>query len=255
MRTALLQLVSSVLLLAFGVQALRVWRRSGPVRRDRAALGWALTAANFLVVGGYATGHSLVSLVAVGAGEKSALFVRVGGWAVATNGGRSIASIVFGLLLLALLVARRRSGTRIVQAAPVVLVAVAVAGTAWCRFLPFTTAYSLVTLVAVLNAATAVALMAALLAAVQNDGLDQLLWLALAVYALKETVSVSLLAVISFWGVANVSAYYTIFLWLQVVLVGGMTALATRRLRLATGGRRVPALFERLHALRRPVHG
>lgn len=255
MRSALLQLASNALLLVFGVLALRVWRRSGPVRRDRAALGWGLTAANFLLVGGYATAHSLVALMAVAQGPRSALYKLVVSWASAANAGRSLASIAFGVLLLALLVARRRPGLRVAQAAPVVLALVAVAGTAAGRPLFESTAYALATLLAVLNAVTAVVLMAALLAAVQNDGLDQLLWLALAVYALKETMSVSLLAVISFWDVANVSLYNTIFVWLQVVLNTGMSWLALRRLRLATGGRRVPALFERVSVLRRPVHG
>lgn len=255
MRTALLQLASSVLLLGFGVQALRVWRRSGPVRRDRAALAWAVTAANFLVVGVYCTVQSLVSIPAVAAGPGSALYGQMTNWVTATNAGRGVTSIVFGLLLLALLVTHRRSGLRIAQAAPLVLVAVAVGATAVGRMVPVSIPHGLVSLIAVLNAATAVVLMAALLAAVQNDGMDQLLWLALAVYALKETVSVSLLAVMSFWGVANVSLYHVIFLWLQVVLAGGMAVLATRRLRLATGGGRVPALFERIPAARRPVHG
>jgi hypothetical protein len=255
MRSALLQLASSVLLLAFGVQALRVWRRFGTVRRDRAALAWVVTAANFLVVGSYATVHSLVSAAAVASGPESPLYGGVVRWSAATNAGRGIASIAFGLLLLALLVANRRFGPRIAQAAPVVLAATAVAATALGRMVPVSIPSGLVTLMAVLNAVTAVVLMAALLAAVQNDGMDQLLWLSLAVYALKETVSVSLLAVLSFWGVANVSVYHTIFLWLQVVLTGIMVGLAARRLRLASGGRRVPALFERLPEPRRPVHG
>jgi hypothetical protein len=255
MRTALVQLASSILLLVFGIQALRVWRRSGPVRRDRAALAWGVTTANFLVVGGYSTAHALVSVPAVAAGPQSALFARMTSWVAATNAGRGGASIAFGLLLVALLVAHRRHAPRIARWAPVVLVAVAVAATAAGKLAPVSIPYGLVTLVAVLNAATAVVLMAALLVAVQNDGMDQLLWLTLAVYAFKETVSVSLLAVVSFWGVANVSLYYAMFLWLQVILAAVMTGLATRRLQLATGGRRVPALFEQLPALRPPVHG
>lgn len=255
MRTALLQLASSALLLVFGVLALRVWRRFGPVRRDRVALGWAVTAAEFLVVGAYSTAHSLVSAAAIAAGKESALYRRVGEWAPALNAGRCIASVVFGLLLLALLVTHRRLASRVAHAAPAVLVGAAVAGTLVVRLLPDLSPHGFASMVAVLNAATAVVLMAALLAAVQNDGLDQLLWLSLAVYALKETVSVSLLAVMAFWGMAYVVTYYTIYLWLQAVLAGVMAGIAARRLQLASGGRRVPALFEKLHALRRSAQG
>lgn len=251
----LLQLASSALLLVFGVTALRVWRRFGPVRRDRAALAWAVTAANFLVVGSYATAHSLASAAAVASGKESALYHFVVEWAQAANAGRGVASVGFGLLLGALMVAHRRSLPRIAGAAPAVLVTLAVVATLGARLLPDATPKGFVTTVAVLNAVTAVVLMAALLAAVQNDGLDQLLWLALAVYALKETVSVSILAVMAWWSMAYVATYYTIFLWLQVVLAGVMAGLVGRRLYLASGGRRVPALFERLHALRRAAHG
>jgi hypothetical protein len=249
------QLASSGLILVFGVLALRVWRRSGTVRRDRAALAWAVTATSFLVVGVYATAHAVISTVSVAAGEKSWLYGFVSRSVQATNVGRSAVPVVFGLLLLALMVSRRRTAPRIASAAPAVLVLAAVAGTLIGHWFPYTTVYDFFTRMALLYAATAVVLMAALLAAVQNDGMDQLLWLALAAYALKETVGVSLLAVIAFWGVADVKPYYAGFFWMQVGVGTLMAAVAARRLHLAGGGRRVPAVFERLDALRRSTPG
>lgn len=246
-----LQIASSALILLFGVQALKVWRRFGTVRRDRSALAWKVTATSFLVVGAYATAHSLASGVGAAVGKQSALYLFTFRWGPAANAGRSVASILFGVLLLAVMVAPRRTAPRIASTAPAWLAAAAVASTLVAQWYPYATPYDFFTRMAVFNAATAMVIMAALLAAVQNDAMDQLLWLALATYALKETVSVSLLAVMAFWGMAHVKTYFLILFWLQVGVGCAMAALAARRLHLASGGRRVPALFERLHGLRR----
>jgi hypothetical protein len=255
MRAAVLQVVFSSLFFFFGVQALRVWRRFGTVRRERAALAWGVTAAQFLLVGGTAVVHSLLAAASMAQGKSSRLFHVMSDWGPPLGAGRGVASVVFGVLLVALLVVHRRHAPRVAQAAPVVLVMTLLAGTAAGWALSGTTTYSFSTMLAVLNAATAVVLMAALLAAVQNDGLDQLLWLALAVFALKETITVSLLAVIAVWGISYVLPYYSAYFWLHVVLGGVMVGIGARRLHLAGGGRRVPALFERLHAMRRPTQG
>jgi hypothetical protein len=255
MRTVLLQLVFSSVFFAFGVLALRVWRRFGTVRRERAALAWGVTAAQFLLVGGTAVVHSLLAAASMAQGKDSRLFRVMGEWAPPLDAGRGMASVVFGVLMVALLVVHRRHAPRVAQAAPAVLAVALVAGTAVGWTLPRTGPHGFATMLAVMNAATAVVLMAALLAAVQNDGLDQLLWLALAVFALKETMTVSLLAVIALWGVSYVLPYFDTYIWLHVVLGGVMVGIGARRLHLAGGGRRVPALFERLHAMRRPTHG
>lgn len=255
MRTVLLQVVFASLFFTFGVLALRVWRRFGAVRRERAALAWGVTAAQFLLVGGTAVVHALLAAASMAQGKESRLFQTMSDWGPPLDAGRGVASVVFGALLVALLVVPRRHAPRVAQAAPAVLVVALVAGTAAGWALPRTGAYEFATMLAVMNAATAVVLMAALLAAVQNDGLDQLLWLALALFALKETVTVSLLAVIALWGVSYVLPYYSAYFWLHGVIGGVMTGIAARRLHLAGGGRRVPALFERLHAMRRPTHG
>jgi hypothetical protein len=255
MATVALQIASSALILLFGLLALQVWRRFGTMRRDRAAVAWAVAAANFLVVGAYSTAHALASSIAVAEGKGSWLYGLLSRWALPANLGRAVVTIFFGLLLVALMAAPRRAAPRIAAAAPAVLLGAALAGTLGTGLLPHTTAYGFFTRLAVLNAATAVVLMAALLAAVQNDGMDQLLWLSLAAYALKETVGVSLLAVIAFWGLAEVGAYMTILFWLQVWAGILMAVLAARRLHLISGGRRVPALFERLQGLRRHAPG
>lgn len=249
------QIGAALLALLFGVLALRVWRRAGGGRRDRSTVAWGLTAAAFIVVGVHATLHTVLSAAASAAGPDSALYRWVVGWTVAANLGRALVSVTFGVLLLAALVVHRRWVPRVARAAPAILAGTAVAATLGALRLPPATIYGLSTSLAVLSTVTAVVMMGALLAAVLNDSMDQLLWLALAAYALKETVSVSLFAVLAWWSMAAHVEAYRIFYWVALGLSAGMVGLAARRLRMATAGRRVPALFERLHALRRPAAG
>jgi hypothetical protein len=252
MMTHVQQILASSLLLLFGLLSLQVWRRAGPVRRDLAALAWGVTAAYFLVGGGYSTGHAVLSAVAVASGKESAIFQWWGGWAIPANQARGALSVVFALILALLLVLRRRWVLRVAHAAPVVLIVSAALFTAVARQIPLlNNMYWLGTGLAVLSTLTAVLMMGVLLAAVLNDSIDQLLWIALALYTLKETVSVSLFAIIAWWNVTSSPEAWRFFYWGAAVLTAGMSALAVRRLRMAGEGRRVPALFERLYTLRR----
>lgn len=246
------QVLASGFLLLFGVLALRVWRRAGPVRRDRAAQAWGVTAAYFLVSGVYSTGHAVLAFAGLEMGRTSPLFLWVGSWAIAANLARSVMSVAFSVILLLLLTVRRRWVFRLAEAAPVVLAIVGAAATVVLQHMPgLLTMYWLGAGMALLSLATAVVIMGALLAAVLNDSIDQLLWLALALYALKETVSVSLFTIIAWWSLAAHPDAWRYFYWGATALAAGMSVLAARRLRLAGEGRHVPALFERLYTLRR----
>ncbi|HEX2079331.1 MAG TPA: hypothetical protein VHG08_16515 [Longimicrobium sp.] len=262
MATALQQLASTAPLLLFGLLALGVWRRLAPERdratlgtaRDRATLAWGLTAANFLIVGTYATAHSVFSAVAITLGRGSWAWDVISHWAGAANAGRGAAAVAYSTMLLGLMALDRRAGLRIMAVAWQVLLAVTVAGTLLGRALiPFDNARANYTVLAVLCAATAICLMAALVAAVLNDGLDQLLWLAVTVYALKESVMPSLLAIMAWWAVAPQAGAMRIALWMGIILGGAMVALGVRRMQLAAGGRPVPGVFEWLDSLRRPA--
>ncbi len=261
MGTALEQIASTAPLLLFGLLALGVWRRLAPDRdhatlgpaRDRATLAWGLTAANFLIVGTYATTHSIVSALAIAMGRDSWAWELARYWALPANAGRDAATMAYGTMLLGLMTLDRRAGLRIVAVAWRVLLAVAVAGTVAARVsLPHDAFHAHFTLQAVLFAATAVVLMAALVAAVLNDGLDQLLWAALTVYALKQVVTVSLVGMMAWWTVAPQGGAMTIMYWTGIVVGVVTVALAARRLQLAARGRRVPGVFEWLDSLRRP---
>jgi hypothetical protein len=249
------QILSTVPLLLFGVLALLVWRRYGTVRRDRAALGWALTAAYFLIAGTYATLHSLLSAAAGATGEGSALYTLVSNWVFSANVTRGILSMAFGGMLLVLMVSRRRWGRRVVATSPAVLAGTAVLASVALRQVPVTSGYTILSSIAIVTAGTAIVMMVALFAAIRSDGLDQLLWLALAVYALKETMTVSFMGVMAAWTMTYAATYYKVFYWVAGALAWCMVGVAARRLQLATGGRPVPAPFERVHALRRPAPG
>lgn len=250
--THLQQLLTAGLPLAFGLLALRVWRRAPQPRTDRATLAWGVTAAYFVICHGYATGHATIAAAAdLGAGRDSALFHWVGSWAVAANLARGALASAFALVLLAVLVLHRRRQYRTARAAPALFTVFAAGGTAVALQFPLHTSFDLGTGLAVLSMLTAIALMGALLAAVLNDGMDQLLWGALALYTLKETVSVSLFAILAWWSTAPDMQAWHIFHWGSAVLGAGMVGIAVRRLRLAGEGRRVPALFERVYTLRR----
>jgi hypothetical protein len=210
-----------------------------------------VTAAYFIVGGGYSTGHALLSAAALAMGKESPFFKWLGSWAIEANLARGALSVVFALILLMLLVLRRRWVYRVAHAAPVVLCIAAVLFTLLALQIPGLTMYWLGTGLALLSLATAMVMMGVLLAAVLNDGIDQLLWMALGLYALKETMSVSMFAIIAWWSLASHPDTWRFFYWSAAVLVAGMSALAVRRLRLAGEGQRVPALFERVYTLRR----
>jgi len=249
--THLQQVLATGLLLAFGIVALRVWRSVGSVRQDRAALAWGMSAAYFVVSGGYSTAHAVLSAFAQAAGRESALFRWVGSWSIAANLARGTLGMLYVAMLLTLLVLARGWVPRMARRAPLVMTVAAVVFTALARLLPMDTIYWMATGLAVLSMVTALVMMAALLAAVLNDSLDELLWLALALYAFKETLSVSLFAIVAWWSLASDGVAWHLFYAGSVLLAAGMTALAWRRLRLAGQGRTVPALFDHLHALRR----
>ena len=249
------QILSTVPLLLFGVLALLVWRRYGPVRRDRAALGWALTASTFLVVGAFATLHSLLAASGHIMGTDSTLYRFVNDWALAATMARSVVSVIFGGMLLVLMISRRRWGARVVAYSPTVLAGTAALATLALRPVRYPGSFAFLSTLAIVAGVAAVMMMAALFAAIHSDGLDQLLWLALSVFTLKETMTVSFMAVIAAWTMTYAATYFTVFYWVTAAMAWCMVGVAARRLQLASGGRRVPAPFERVHALRRPAHG
>lgn len=245
------QFLASGFLLLFGLLALRVVRRAGPVRRDQATLAWSLCASYFLICGGYSALHALLIAVGWMMGVESWLLRWVGTWSFAANLARGAVAAAFAALMLALMVGGRRQIWALARSAPVVIGAVTVVSTAVMLRIDVKTVFGLSVGLAVLGTITAVLLMAALLAAILNDGMDQLLWLALVMYTLKEAVTVSQMAVFAWWSVAPHPEVYYIYYVTAAALGGGMCLIAGRRLHMAGAGQRVPAVFERLYTQRR----
>ena len=248
----LLQAAASGFLFLFGLLALQVRRRAGPARRDRATLAWSAATAYGLSGGGYSAVHAARAAASYVVGYGSAYGKWVGSWAIEASLARGVVAVVFGAMLLALMVMRHRLH-HLTRSMPLVLALTALVATIVVVQMPIQPSdyFGVSVSLAVLNGLTAILIMGALFAAVLNDGMDQLLWLSLALYALKETLSVSQLAVMAWWSLAPQSDVYYFFMASGVVLGAAMCAVAVRRLRLATQGRRVPALFERLYPARR----
>ncbi len=247
----LLQVAASGFLLLFGLLALRVRRRAGPARRDRGTLAWSAATAYFLIGGGYSAAHAALAAASYVAGYRSPFGAWVGSWGIQATVARGVVAVVFGAMLLALMVMRRRLHPVARAVAPALAATSLVATFVILRLPVRWDFFTVSTTLAVLNGLTAILVMGALFAAVLNDGMDQLLWLSLGLYALKETLSVSQFAVMAWWSLAPQSDVYY-FLYASGVVVGAaMCAVAVRRLRLAEQGRRVPALFERLYPTRR----
>ena len=250
------QILAAVLTLLFGVLAMSVARQLASERPDRAAAGWMLTAWCFTVVGTVAAAHALFAFVAWMAGPESGVRAVYDAWTGPANFARIMVVLVYaGLLVLAMLVRRRRA-TRLAVRSPVLLAGTLVMAMAAAYADGQLEGHRGVAALGVLGAATAMVLMGALLAAVVNDGLDQLLWFALAAYALKEVISTSLLAILVWGDMADQAVLmqaFRVFYWLSAAVMAGMSLLAMRRRSLAAAGRHVPALFERMHALRTPA--
>lgn len=243
-----LQFASALLTLGFGLLALRVSRRAGR-NRDRALAAWEPTAFCFTVVGAYGVAHALLCIFAAYA--KSPAFRRVFlEWYHAANTGRALAIVAYAVVLAALLAGRRRWVLRLSANSLPLFAAAAVAGTLAGRWLDNGSSSQQMAQLGTLGGVTVLVLLCTLLMAVVNDGLDQLLWFALAAYTLKETMQVSMFAIIAWWSSNTSGAVVEAFYVLNALVLVGMVVLARRRLRLAAAGRHVPALFERIHARR-----
>lgn len=250
-----LQLVLALLTLLFGVLATLVAGRWGDGGRDRRALAWRITAGYFLVIGAYASVHAVLSCFAVAEGVGSALYTHVVAWGGPANSGRAVAGIAFALLLLH---GQRREleRTRAAAAAVIpVMVATAAAGTLLVRWRGLTGLPQTGMLLGLAAAGLALVLLATLLVALVREGMDEVLWLALTAYALKEVLTVSLFSMLMWWEFLDGRSLLRTLMWMGIATNAPMCAAGAWRLHLLGAGRRVPSLLERVRGVRRPVIG
>lgn len=251
--TATLQLVNAALTLLFGILAMQAWRLLGAARWGKLEAGWLVTGGCFLFTGVFGGLQTLVATAALHAGPGSPLYRTYIEWGPAGNIGRGAGIAAYGLMLAALLAARPERARQVSVGALWVIGGTIVAGTTAAALYGTMDTRTHITVLAVLATAAVLALLLALLLGVMNDGMDLLLWLAVAAHAIKEALVVSLMAILAWWEPGRVPEAALIFYWINVAVAMVASLLAQVRLRRAIENRHVPALFERLHALRRPA--
>ena len=250
---ATLQLVNAAFTLLFGILAMQAWRHLGATRWRKLEAGWLVTGAGFVFIGVYAAVQTLVATAAVHAGPGSPLYRTYLEWGPVGNIGRGVGIAAYGVMLAALLGARPERVRQVSLAALWVIGGSIVAGTTAAALYGTISFHTQMTVLAVLATAAVLALLLALLLGVMNDGMDLLLWLAVAAHTIKEALVVSLMAMMAWWESGRAMDAALIFCWINVAVAIVASALAQVRLRRAIENRHVPALFERLHALRRPA--
>jgi hypothetical protein len=250
---AVLQAFGTGLTLLFGVLAVLAWRRLGPDRWRKTQAGWFLTGACFVMVGFVGTVHAFAASLALRAGSGSPVYRMFIEWSPAGNVGREAAVVAYAVMLAVLVAAPPHRAWQVAAAGPWVIGLVTVGATAVAAQAAFMSVHRMMSVLAVLSTVSVVVMLVALLVGVVNDGMDVLLWLAVAAYTLKQTLGVSLMAMLAWWELDGGIDAALLFMWINIVAMAIASALARVRLRRALQNRHVPALFERLHALRRPV--
>jgi hypothetical protein len=257
MLAILQQFLAAALTLALGVLCLRVWyltRTGTPAALPRA---WGITGGYFAVIGAYSLVQAVVMAAAYRAGPGTAAYALAIEWGPPANMARAAAALVFpGLLMLSV------SGSPLfrevgdpVRFSAAAVAAIAIGGTFGARWLHDGTIHQHLSVLAVLGTLLAVSLMGVLLVALIRDAMDRILWIALAVYTLKEVINVSLLSILAWWSMAAHPAAFRIFYWLSRAVMSAMCLLALRRLAHARAGTHVRALFEPVRPVRPPALG
>ena len=254
MTALLLQVLATVLTLAFGGLAFGVWW-SGRRSPDPLVRGWGVTGAYFLLIGAYSSVHALLLVAAVRAWPGSPLSTWVAAWSSAASIGRGVTSLGFPVLLAAAVLPRRARGSGGLLRHMGVLAVLAAAGTVGAKQLHDGSAHQYMSALAVLSTILAISLMVVLLMALAADRLDQLLWFALATYTLREVIGVSLLTIFAWWNLAANPAAFYIFYGLSIAVTAVLCLLGARRLALMRAGKKVPALLQRIHPVQRPATG
>jgi hypothetical protein len=243
----LLQNLTLVAPLPFGFLAFAIARRGG--ERGARQVGWLLSGFCFVLLGVVGVLHGTFAYAAFQGGAGSQVWERFLVWSPAGNYSRPLAVIVFAgsLLVIAL---RQRLAKRVVGPAMFAMTLALGAGVVLGLLEgPLRQGVHLPRL-AVISALLIILLLGGLLAAAATDAIDQFLWLAIAVYTLKNVLSVSMLTLFAWLEHARQLPPETLYAMHSVAWLA-MILLALRRYQLATRGRFVPAIFERSPVRRR----
>lgn len=242
MRTLLLQALSDVLALSFGLLALRVGLRASLIQADHRA-AWLLAGSAWGWLGLFGAVHSAWAAYVLRAGPGTEAAETYFRWLMPLDDVRGFLMAGYGLLVLAAGVLRRPvpRGFGAMQAVLLAFAASGVAAGILERPFDRVSHYQVVAMTA---AVTALLLLAGLVLAVVRDGMDYLLWIAVVLYAVREALVNVVLTTYQWLGSEGVwRPAFAAVQWPGVVLYPLMIALALRRLQLAARNRDVPALF------------
>lgn len=244
MRTLVLQTISSLLPLAFGLLALAVVRaeRGGPPRHAR---GWRLTALTFIALGTSSTLQASWAVRAYLSGPGTEVYTTYLRWAPAGNVSRYFLMIAFGGALVWLSL-ERKGEPRLGALHPALLAAALVLG-GWIGWWqgPLDSLHRHAALMASLDMVEMLSLIAALLVSLSTAAVERLLWGALAAYTLREPFNVGILSAMAHPPAEGVRVHPSHLLHLVAILVYAvMIAIAARRLVLARQGAEVPAILD-----------
>jgi hypothetical protein len=212
---------------------------------------WWMTAGCFGLITAIALVQTAGSLAALTGGRGSVAWDLYVAWIPAGNYARSLPIIPFAVLLLAVAIHPRNGGRYVgVTLGLCALFAVLGIGVGMLEG-PYVSSVHL-SRIALISGVSVILLLAALLVATATDSYDQLLWLILGMYALKEALSVSLLSLMAWREFSRLVPPAALFqMTLAAWLV--MVALSARRYHHAVKKRPVPALFERVDNRRKRV--
>jgi len=244
-QTLALQLLVPMLLLVFGVLALRVAPGPGTSTRTTA---WFMAGVTFVMNQAMATAHAALSVVAMLAGRESGLYALVVALLPSGNDARSTLVLGFALALAwVVLLGKPSPPRRAIVAAAVALMAVGFVAGFFEPPVEQQHGREHWSLMSYLGAATAVVLFATLYRAMVRESIDWLLWVALALYAVQQALTSNIQMVLSWAGFDGGWAPppWTMS-WVGLVSALVMLACTARRLALARAGLEAPGLLERL---------
>jgi hypothetical protein len=241
-RTLLLQALSDLLALSFGLLALRVGRRASLIQTDHRA-AWVLAGSAWGWLGVFGAVHTAWGAYVLRAGRGSTAAATYFEWLMPLDDVRGLLMAGYALLVLAAALLRRPVPSTPLRMQGALLAFAAAGAAAGILERPFDRVahYQLTALTA---AVTVLLLFAALVMAVVRDGMDYLLWIAVVLYAVREALVNVVLTTYQWLGDEGVwRPTFAMVQWPGVVLYPVMIALALRRLHLAARNRDVPALF------------
>lgn len=242
MRTLLLQALSDLLALTFGLLALRVARRASLIQTDHRA-AWLLAGSAWGWLGLFGAMHTAWGAYVLQAGRGSDAARVYFEWLMPLDDIRGFLMGGYGCLVLAAGLLRRPvpSSPLAVQAVLLAFAAAGVAAGVLERPFERVAHYQFTALTA---AVTVVVLFVALVVAVVRDGMDYLLWIAVVLYAVREALVNVVLTTYQWLGDEGVwRPAFAAVQWPGVLLYPVMILLALRRLQLAARNQDVPALF------------